>query len=44
MVEKETILYVKEPHKEFNVTAITDATTAIVVENERNSENTNAYK
>ena len=44
MAEKETILYVKEPHKELNVTSITDATTDIVIENERNHENTNAYK
>ena len=44
MAEKETILYVKEPHKEFNVIAITEATTDIVIENERNHENTDVYK
>ena len=43
MAEKETML-VKEPHKEFNVTVITEATIDIVIENERNHENTDAYK
>ena len=43
MAKKETML-VKEPHKEFNMTAITVATTNIVIENERNHENTNASK
>ena len=37
MTEKETMLV-------FNVTTITDATTNIVIENERNHENADAYK
>ena len=37
MTEKETMLV-------FNVTTITDATTDIVIENEINHENTDAYK
>ena len=43
MAEKETML-VKEPHKEFIVTAITDTTADIVIENKRNHDNTDAYK
>ena len=43
MVEKET-MSVKEPPKEFSVTTITNATTDIVIENERNHQNADAYK